>query len=188
MKKVFSLYGYDPVETPAIEYMSVLSGKYGEEADHQLYRLDYKTGSKDEAGLRYDLTVPLSRLMAMAGQEVALPFRRYQIQPVWRAERAQKKQGRYREFYQCDADCIGTDSMLADAEIVAMVHRILCEVGLDDAKVKVNDRKLLRAAIAHRSFQKNESSTCCAAWTSTTRLAYPAWRRSLRSAASAPRP
>ncbi|MFA4987453.1 MAG: histidine--tRNA ligase [Candidatus Brocadiia bacterium] len=144
LREVFAHYGYDPLETPAIEYLDVLSGKYGPEADKLLYRLDYKTDGKDAAGLRYDLTVPLARVAAMAAAELPLPFRRYQMQPVWRAERAQTHKGRYREFYQCDVDCVGTTSTVADAEIVAMISDSIAALGISGAIVKLNSRKLLR--------------------------------------------
>jgi len=149
VKAVFARFGYDPVETPAIEYLSVLKGKYGEDAEKLIYTLDYKRGTPDAAGLRYDLTVPLARLVASVGDDVPLPFRRYQIQPVWRAERAQVRQGRYREFVQCDADCVGAASMAADAEIIAMVRAALAELGLPNAVVLVNHRRILSALMEY---------------------------------------
>lgn len=144
LRCVFAQFGYDPLETPAIEYLDVLCGKYGPDAEKLIYALDYKRGTTDEAGLRYDLTVPLARLAAMSASEIELPFRRYQIQTVWRAERAQVRQGRYREFYQCDVDCIGVSSLSADAEIIAVVVSALNALGLSDATVLLNHRRLLR--------------------------------------------
>lgn len=142
MRDTFKKYGFDPVETPAIEYLDVLTGKYGEEADRLIYRLNYKVGTKDEAALHYDLTVPFSRMVAMH-PELNLPFRRYQMQPVWRADRPQPHQGRFREFYQCDVDCIGTDSMIVDAELIAITHEILSVLKIPGFVIKINNRKIL---------------------------------------------
>lgn len=107
IKAVFRLYGFSPMETPALEMLEVLSGKYGDEGERLIYRLDYKNDSpKDRVALRYDLTVPLARVVANH-PEWPMPFKRYQIQPVWRADKPQPHQGRFREFYQCDVDTIG---------------------------------------------------------------------------------
>ena len=120
---VFESYGYEPLETPAIERLDVLGGKYGEEGDKFLFKIMPRgEGSKDpDLGLRYDLTVPLARVVA-SHPEIKFPFRRYQIQPVWRAERPQK--GRFREFYQCDVDLVGVASVTADAEITAILNDV----------------------------------------------------------------
>ncbi len=146
VKEVFESYGYAPLETPALERLDVLTGKYGDEADRLIFRIlkRGKGGERGQAdlGLRYDLTVPLARVMA-ANQDIPKPFKRYQIQPVWRAERPQR--GRFREFIQCDVDCVGTASMLADAEMVAVMHETLAALGFENYRVSVNNRKILSA-------------------------------------------
>ena len=117
IKGVFSLYGFQQIETPAMENIGTLMGKYGEEGDKLLFRIQNsgeKAGLAPEKGLRYDLTVPFARYVVQHREEIAFPFKRYQIQPVWRADRPQK--GRYREFYQCDVDVIGSDSLLGELE------------------------------------------------------------------------
>lgn len=160
VKKVYKKYGFLPLETPSIENLSVLMGKYGEEGDQLLFKIlnsgdflkdvtpeDLEKGYKEtlkkvsEKGLRYDLTVPFARYVAMNRQQLAIPFKRYQIQPVWRADRPQK--GRYREFYQCDADVVGTDSLICEAEIVLMLHEVFRDLGITEFMVKINNRKIL---------------------------------------------
>ena len=160
IRTVFQKFGFSPIETPTMENLSVLMGKYGEEGDQLLFKilnsgnflssvdpLDYAGGAKKilpkiaEKGLRYDLTVPFARFVAMHRNEIAMPFKRYQIQPVWRADRPQK--GRYREFYQCDADVVGTNSLLCEAEIVCMLHEIFEKLALPDFVIKINNRKIL---------------------------------------------
>jgi histidyl-tRNA synthetase len=160
IKQVYRKFGFLPLETPSIENLSVLMGKYGEEGDQLLFKIlnsgdfakDISTeslgaGSKEvlkkisEKGLRYDLTVPFARYVAMNRQQLAIPFKRYQIQPVWRADRPQK--GRYREFYQCDADVVGTDSLICEAEIVLMLHEVFQALGITEFMVKINNRKVL---------------------------------------------
>lgn len=150
---VFQRYGFAPLETPAMEYLEILLGKYGEEGEKLIYRLAYKGG--DVLALRYDLTVPLSRVVAM-NPELPRPFKRYQIQPVWRADSPQIAQGRYREFIQCDVDTVGSSSMAADAENVAVVHDAMCELGFRDFKVRLNNRWLLRG-LMHRSGVRPEA-------------------------------
>ncbi len=146
VKRVFESFGYAPLETPALERLDVLTGKYGDEADRLIFRILKRgaAGERGEAdlGLRYDLTVPLARVMA-ANQDLPKPFKRYQIQPVWRAERPQK--GRFREFVQCDVDCVGTASVLADAEMVAVMHETLAALGFKNYRISVNHRKILSA-------------------------------------------
>ncbi|MBI2074588.1 MAG: histidine--tRNA ligase [Candidatus Levybacteria bacterium] len=143
LKKVFESYGFEPLETPALEYEEVLLGKYGEEGDKLMYRFVDNGGRR--VALRYDQTVPLSRVVAQysprggAGQnELSMPFKRYQIQPVWRAENTQK--GRFREFLQCDVDIVGTTSPLSDAEVIAVATNALKTLGFKDYKVLINDR------------------------------------------------
>ncbi len=132
-------YGFQPLETPAIEYFDVLTGK-SDETDKLIYKLEHKG---DALGLRYDLTVPLARVVAQHKQ-LPRPFKRYQIQPVWRADRPQPRQGRFREFVQCDADIIGTASLLADAEIIALTNEILAKLGFEGFIIRLSSRKLLR--------------------------------------------
>lgn len=159
IRTVFQKFGFEPIETPAIENLSVLMGKYGEEGDQLLFKIlnsgnfsekiaqsDLDEGYKNltmkisEKGLRYDLTVPFARFVAMNRNDLVFPFKRYQIQPVWRADRPQR--GRYREFYQCDADVVGTNSLVCEAEIIAMLQEILTNLGIDFT-IKINNRKIL---------------------------------------------
>lgn len=160
IRQTFKRFGFQPLETPAQENLSVLMGKYGDEGDQLLFKIlnsgdfasavtpaDWAEGAKKltpkiaEKGLRYDLTVPFARYVVMNRHALTLPFKRYQMQPVWRADRPQK--GRYREFYQCDADVVGTDSLLCEAEIVLMLHEVLRNLGIQDFTVKINNRKVL---------------------------------------------
>ena len=160
IREVFHRYGFLPIETPAMENLSTLMGKYGEEGDKLLFRIlnsgDFLAGT-DEAllkardsqglttgicdrGLRYDLTVPFARFVVQHRNELTFPFRRYQIQPVWRADRPQK--GRYREFYQCDADVIGSDSLLNEAELIAIIDQVFKKLRIN-IQVQINNRKIL---------------------------------------------
>lgn len=141
IKKVFELYGFEPLETPSIEYEDVLAGKYGDEGEKLMYRFQDQ-GGRDVA-LRYDLTVPLSRVVAQYQNELPKPFKRYQVSPVWRAENTQK--GRYREFYQCDVDAVGASVGISDAECIAVIETVLKELGLKKFVIKVNNRKILNA-------------------------------------------
>ncbi|AYQ32696.1 histidine--tRNA ligase [Runella sp. SP2] len=160
IRRVFQRYGFQPLETPSIENLSVLMGKYGDEGDQLLFKIlnsgnflekvtetDLQEGYKkttlkvSEKGLRYDLTVPFARFVVMNRSDLVMPFKRYQIQPVWRADRPQR--GRYREFYQCDADVVGTDSLVCEAEIVLMIHEVLRGLGVENFTVKINNRKIL---------------------------------------------
>ena len=160
IKEVFALYGYQQIETPSMENLSTLMGKYGEEGDKLLFKIlnsgDYLKSapqemleSKDyihlipkvsEKGLRYDLTVPFARYVVMHRNDLAMPFKRYQMQPVWRADRPQR--GRYREFYQCDADVVGSDSLWNEMELVAMENEVFSRLGINIV-VKLNNRKVL---------------------------------------------
>ncbi|MCO5249415.1 MAG: histidine--tRNA ligase [Chitinophagales bacterium] len=160
MRKVFKKYGFSPIETPAIEYLNVLAGKYGEDADRLIYKLNYKTGTKDEAALHYDLTVPFSRVVAM-NPDLVLPFKRYQIQPVWRADRPQPHQGRFREFYQCDVDAVGSKSMLIDAEMVAITYEVLKELGFKDFLIKINNRKILNGITQYAGLSADMTQEVC---------------------------
>ena len=160
IKDVFRLYGFQPIETPAMENLSTLMGKYGEEGDKLLFKilnsgdfiskvpqemLDEKNSNKlttklSEKGLRYDLTVPFARYVVQYRNDIAFPFKRYQIQPVWRADRPQK--GRYREFYQCDVDVIGSNSLLNEVELVQIIDEVFQRLGISTT-VKINNRKIL---------------------------------------------
>ena len=160
IRQTFRRFGFQPIETPSMENLSTLTGKYGDEGDQLLYKIlnsgdyaadlteaDVAAGSKKltpkiaEKGLRYDLTVPFARYVVMNRNSLIMPFKRYQMQPVWRADRPQK--GRYREFYQCDADVVGTDSLLCEAEIVLMIHEVFRNLGINDFTLKINNRKIL---------------------------------------------
>jgi histidyl-tRNA synthetase len=160
IKDVFRLYGFQPIETPAMENLSTLMGKYGEEGDKLLFKilnsgdfiskvsdelLDEKNSNKlttqiSEKGLRYDLTVPFARFVVQYQNDITFPFKRYQIQPVWRADRPQK--GRYREFYQCDVDVIGSDSLLNEVELVQIIDDVFTRLKINTV-VKINNRKIL---------------------------------------------
>jgi histidyl-tRNA synthetase len=140
VSEVFELHGYEPLQTPVMELAETLMGKYGEDAERLIYYAKHPQ-AENELALRYDLTVPLARFYAMHESEVSLPFKRYHIAPVWRAERPQ--QGRYREFYQCDADTVGIAGMEADAESVSVVVMAMSRLGFNDFRVKINNRKLL---------------------------------------------
>ena len=160
IREVYSLYGFEQIETPAMENLSTLMGKYGEEGDKLLFKIlnsgdflrgisteDLASGATGhlaaqlcEKGLRYDLTVPFARYVVQHREELALPFRRYQIQPVWRADRPQK--GRYREFYQCDADVVGSDSLLCEVELMQIVDEVFRRFGIRVC-IKINNRKIL---------------------------------------------
>ena len=154
IKSVFRLFGYAPLETPSMENLSTLLGKYGDEGDKLLFKIlnsgDYgaklseeelRQASKiSEKGLRYDLTVPFARYVVQHQNEIVFPFKRYQIQPVWRADRPQK--GRYREFYQCDVDVIGSTSLLSEVELVDIVSRVFSKLGIS-ITLKMNNRKIL---------------------------------------------
>ncbi|MCL4394608.1 MAG: histidine--tRNA ligase [Chloroflexi bacterium] len=135
---VFERYGFEPLETPAVEYAETLEGKYGEEADKLIYKFEDR--GERRVGLRYDLTVPLCRVVAMT-PDLVRPYKRYQIAPVWRAEKPQK--GRYREFWQCDVDIVGSTSILADAEVVKVVYEGLTALGFQSFVIKINHRKVL---------------------------------------------
>ncbi|NVB38165.1 histidine--tRNA ligase [Pseudenhygromyxa sp. WMMC2535] len=179
IQRIYESHGFVPVETPAIENLSTLLGKYGEEGDQLLYRLLHRRDALRrpleqaqaegrvaeeselaDQGLRYDLTVPLARVVAQYGQ---LPrfFKRYQIQPVWRADRPGR--GRFREFYQCDVDITGTTSLVAEAEVCAAVSKVLVELGFEDFAIKLNHRELLRAMIRAAGVDEADEGTALVA-------------------------
>ena len=136
LQSVFELFGFEPLETPSLEYEEILLGKYGDEGDKLMYR--FKDNGNRSVALRYDQTVPLARVVAQYQNNIPLPFKRYQIQPVWRAENTQR--GRFREFLQCDIDTVGTDSTLADAEILALVEKSFLALGFKKIRILINDR------------------------------------------------
>ena len=143
IKSVFSLYGFQQIETPAMENLSTLMGKYGEEGDKLLFRIQNsgeKAALAPEKGLRYDLTVPFARYVVQHREEISFPFKRFQIQPVWRADRPQK--GRYREFYQCDVDVIGSDSLIGELELIQIVEEVYRRLGIRVC-LHINNRKIL---------------------------------------------
>ncbi len=158
IRDVFARFGFEPLETPAIERLETLTGKYGAEGDQLLFRiLERGAGGlegKTDLGLRYDLTVPLARVMAQNAQ-LPLPFKRYQVQPVYRADRPQR--GRFREFYQCDADIVGSRSPLADAECLAVASDALTRLGLPAFRIHLNHRGLLSALVAAAGVAERES-------------------------------
>ena len=165
IKSVFRKYGYQQIETPSMENLSTLTGKYGDEGDKLIFKVlnsgdfwdsaqsrkqkdeNFEFNSKSlisvisEKALRYDLTVPFARYVVMHQNEITFPFKRFQVQPVWRADRPQK--GRYREFYQCDADVVGSDSLLNEAEFIMIYDEALTKLGLKDFTIKINNRKIL---------------------------------------------
>lgn len=138
LKQVFESFGFEPLETPALEYKEILLGKYGDEGNKLMY--SFETMGGDKVALRYDQTVPLARVVAQYQNQLPTPFKRYQIQPVWRGENTQK--GRYREFLQCDIDTVGSDSPLSDAEIIACTVKSLEELGFKNFKALINDRNI----------------------------------------------
>ena len=143
IRSVFALYGFQQIETPSMELMSTLMGKYGEEGDKLLFRIQNsgeKANEAPEKGLRYDLTVPFARYIVQHREEIQFPFKRYQIQPVWRADRPQK--GRYREFYQCDVDIIGTNSLVSELELIQIVEEVYRRLGIRVC-LHLNNRKIL---------------------------------------------
>lgn len=157
IKSVYDQFGFNPLETPAMESMDVLGGKYGDEGDQLIFRIlnsgDFakdidSTETKEirkkisEKGLRYDLTIPFARYLVNNRNSISLPFKRYQMQPVWRADRPQK--GRYREFYQCDIDVAGSNSLICEAEILTIITKILDRLSIKDYTIKLNNRKILK--------------------------------------------
>ncbi|NLU92838.1 histidine--tRNA ligase [Chitinophaga sp. Ak27] len=157
IRETFELFGFQPLETPAMENLSTLTGKYGEEGDKLMFKVlnngDIYAGAHEakdnkelvaaitEKALRYDLTIPFARYVVMNQHELALPFKRYQMQPVWRADKPQK--GRYREFYQCDADVVGSNSLLNEVELLLIYDTVFTKLGLKGYELRINNRKIL---------------------------------------------
>ena len=172
----FNLYGFNCIETPSMENSEVLNGKYGEEGDRLIYRIlnsgdflkniDNKKNISNnnlksqisKKGLRYDLTVPFARYVSMNRDKITMPFKRYQIQPVWRADRPQK--GRFREFYQCDVDYIGTKSIICESEIISLVYSIFNKLKFDDFEIKLNNRKILLGISEKLNFKNKFEKFC----------------------------
>ncbi len=165
IKEVYESYGFEPLETPAVENLETLTGKYGEEGNQLIYKI-LKRGEKleqsssekelSDLALRYDLTVPLARVVANHKNDLPKFFKRYQIQPVWRADRPAR--GRYREFYQCDVDAIGSSSMIVEAELCAAVSEILTRLGFDDFVIRINHRKLLTQIVEAAGISEEKTS------------------------------
>src|SRR5215216_373333 len=166
IKSVFELYGFQPLETPAMENLDTLMGKYGDEGDKLIFKIlnngldnpAKKQQTKEafekalegknvkeltERALKYDLTIPFARYVAMNHGQLTFPFKRYQIQPVWRADKPQK--GRYREFYQCDADIVGSNSLINEVEFVNIYHQVFTQLGIKNYELSINSRKILTA-------------------------------------------
>lgn len=177
IRKNFIQYGFSQIETPAMEQLSVLTGKYGDEGDQLLFKIlnsgdylkktqqeDYARGSQHmlpkiaEKGLRYDLTVPFARFVVQNQHEITFPFKRFQVQPVWRADRPQK--GRYREFYQCDADIIGSDSLWNEAELTRLIHDVFADLGYEGFSLRINHRELLNELAGYVGMKGQEMAFC----------------------------
>lgn len=176
IKSVFQTFGFQPLETPAMENLSTLTGKYGEEGDQLLFKIlnsgdflkdvtqsklesrnaKHLTANISEKGLRYDLTVPFARFVVMNRNDISFPFKRYQIQPVWRADRPQK--GRYREFYQCDADVVGTTSLICEAEIILMIKEVFKGLRIENYTIKINHRGVLSGIAESIGAKENETT------------------------------
>ena len=164
IKEVYESYGFEPLETPAVENLETLTGKYGEEGNQLIFKI-LKRGEKLDANdreladlaLRYDLTVPLARVVANYKNELPKFFKRYQIQPVWRADRPAR--GRYREFYQCDVDASGSSSMIVEAELCAAVSEILYKLGFNNFTIRVNHRKVLQGMLLACRIPENKHNS-----------------------------
>ncbi len=158
IKEVYESYGFEPLETPSVENLETLMGKYGDEGNQLVFKilkrgekLDLENATKEsdlsDLALRYDLTVPLARVVANNKNELPKFFKRYQIQPVWRADRPAR--GRFREFYQCDVDAIGSESIVVEAELISAVSDILLRLGFTDFDVRINHREILFSLLRH---------------------------------------
>ncbi|HXH25462.1 MAG TPA: ATP phosphoribosyltransferase regulatory subunit, partial [Vicinamibacterales bacterium] len=149
IKRVYERYGYEPLETPAVENLETLLGKYGEEGNQLIFKIlkrgEHEATGQADLALRYDLTVPLARVIAHHRAKLPRLFKRYQIQPVWRADRPAR--GRFREFYQCDADALGSTSPVVEAELCAAVADALVDLGFDEFVIRINHRRLLTSML-----------------------------------------
>lgn len=153
--ETFETFGFEPLETPSLEYSSVLKGKYSNETDEKLGYF-FKDNGGREIGLRYDLTVPTAKVLAIYGPQIPLPFKRYQIQPVWRADNTQK--GRYREFIQCDIDIFGTNSPTSDAEIISIIYTATKKLNFKEFTIRINSRSVLSDLLAKSGIIENQIS------------------------------
>src|SRR5688572_27477900 len=142
-RRVYRSYGFLPIDTPALEYEEILTGKGGEESDKQMYRFEDHGGRR--VALRFDLTVPLARFVAQHSNQLGMPFKRYHIAAVWRGENTQR--GRYREFMQCDFDTIGTESIASDIETGLVIHDLMRAIGVERFAIKINNRKILNGML-----------------------------------------
>src|SRR5947208_8091759 len=161
IKQAYERYGFEPLETPAVENIETLMGKYGEEGNQLIFKIlkrgeHEKTGEADLA-LRYDLTVPLARVVAQYQNELPKFFKRYQIQPVWRAERPAR--GRFREFFQCDIDAIGAKTLVVEAELLGAVTEVMTRLGFSDFVIRLNHRQLLRALLVSGGVPEDKHET-----------------------------
>lgn len=179
IRNVFELYGFQPLETPAMEHLETLVGKYGEEGDKLIFKIlnnglnDPKNSEKakiafanvlegkndknlTERALKYDLTIPFARYVAMNYGQLTFPFKRYQIQPVWRADRPQKS--RYREFYQCDADVVGSNSLINEVELINIYNHVFTQLEITDFKLQINNRKILKGIMQVCGLEKSEKN------------------------------
>src|SRR5438046_7785850 len=158
IKRVYERYGFEPLETPAVENIETLLGKYGEEGNQLIFKIlkrgEHEASGQADLALRYDLTVPLARVVAQYQAKLPRLFKRYQIQPVWRADRPAR--GRFREFYQCDVDSLGSTSPLVEAELCAAVSDALVELGFADFRIRINHRNSLRSLL--RSFHIDDDA------------------------------
>src|SRR5688500_6370061 len=149
IKRVYERYGFEPLETPAVENLETLLGKYGDEGNQLIFKIlkrgEHEASGQADLALRYDLTVPLARVIAHHQAKLPRLFKRYQIQPVWRADRPAR--GRFREFYQCDVDFLGSTSPVVEAELCGAVAEVLIEIGFDDFKIRINHRQLLSSLL-----------------------------------------
>lgn len=150
----FETFAFLPLETPALEYASILKGKYSDETDQKLGYF-FKDNGDREIGLIYDLTVPIAKVLASYSNQIQLPFKRYQMQPVWRAENTQK--GRYREFIQCDIDTFGTTSPIAEAEIISLIYKVTQKLNIKDALIKINSRAVLSKILDQSNIKKDQN-------------------------------
>src|SRR3989440_3255538 len=158
VRGVYELYGFEPLETPAFENIETLLGKYGEEGNQLIFKIlkrgEHEASGEADLALRYDLTVPLARVVAQYQNELPKFFKRYQIQPVWRADRPAR--GRFREFYQCDIDAIGSTSLVVEAELLAAASDVLAQLGFSDFTIRVNHRGLLAAMLRHAGIPQDK--------------------------------
>jgi histidyl-tRNA synthetase len=165
VKQVYERYGYEPLETPAAENLETLMGKYGDEGNQLIFKIlmrgEHEASGKADLALRYDLTVPLARVIAHHQSKLPRLFKRYQIQPVWRADRPAR--GRFREFYQCDVDCLGSTAPVVEAELCGAVAEVLLELGFRDFKIRINHRQLLTSMLSSCGIPEPQHSTALVA-------------------------